>query len=115
MKNVKWPAQHKARTGHRTETRTDAVAVMREMGPMPAGNEPNVKVSGAVTECDQRRIRQFISRYRPGHGPRMALPAQGRLSCPRHTAPRHAVPRREEDEEEEEKEDRGSRGSEVRR
>lgn len=52
-------------------------------------------LSGAVTEGDhQGRVRQFISRFRPGHGPRMALPAQDRLSCPRHTAPRHAVPRR---------------------
>lgn len=52
-------------------------------------------LSGAATESDQGRIRQFISRFRPGHGPRMALPDQDRLSCPRHTAPRHAVPRRD--------------------
>lgn len=48
-----WSAQQRPGRGTVPKTRTDAVAVMREMGPMPAGNEPNVKLSGAVTDYDQ--------------------------------------------------------------
>lgn len=48
-KNVKWPAQQRPGRGTEPETRTDAVAVKREMGPMPAGNEPNVRFVGS---CD---------------------------------------------------------------